>query len=241
MTSRMREQRSTKQIWFWRLARAMCFAFIATVFTIYWPATVGDIYSYQEQDVRSVSHQGAPRYLVGLIGDPTAARQYTPYSQSSLWSSLIPAWGLDVIEYTYGNGDTDWVPEASPLPPWVQLNRNRVGWPVRAAYWDEHLIPGKGNRTQIDRVFSALHAAAGDQLGIERPKWMPGEPYRRVPTQFYVSGLALNVVTFASLWLLPGLILRQVRRWNRVRRGKCGSCGYQLAGIPRCPECGTES
>lgn len=38
-------------------------------------------------------------------------------------------------------------------------------------------------------------------------------------------------------WRTP----RRVRRWKRLRTGRCLACGYELAGLERCPECDTPS
>ncbi len=51
-------------------------------------------------------------------------------------------------------------------------------------------------------------------------------------------GFALNTLVYAAgLWGVrygPG----RIRRFNRRRRGLCVTCGYDIAGLPRCPECG---
>lgn len=58
-----------------------------------------------------------------------------------------------------------------------------------------------------------------------------------------ITGLSF-VVPWYLLLLAPaagaGLSFRAWRRHRRVRAGLCGSCGYDVAGIPeRCPECGS--
>jgi hypothetical protein len=56
-------------------------------------------------------------------------------------------------------------------------------------------------------------------------------------------GFAINTIFYAAvLWVvfaLPG----KVRRWRRIKRGQCASCGYSLrghdaSGGEKCPECG---
>jgi hypothetical protein len=66
-------------------------------------------------------------------------------------------------------------------------------------------------------------------------RWAPARPIW--------PGFAINTIFYAAiLWLLwiarrtPG----KIRRFIRVRRGRCPACGYQIAeGVgPRCSECG---
>lgn len=51
-------------------------------------------------------------------------------------------------------------------------------------------------------------------------------------------GFALNTLVYAAaLWGVrfgPG----HIRRFRRRRRGLCVNCGYDIAGMQRCPECG---
>ena len=232
--------RSRRQIWFWRICRAVLFACFATLFSIYWPATVRDIYAHDEETATYLPASIAPTYLIELAGDPTQGRRYTPFFADVAWASLFPEFGLDVTEYRYGSGQAAWDPDAQPFPPRVDLVRCRVGWPMRAAYWDHSMIPGKGNRQQIDAVFAKIHAEAGLRIGVARPSWMPGDQHRRVPVVPIGAGVFVNIVVFASVWLTPGVAWRAAKAHRRRRRGQCVPCGYQLAGNSRCPECGTE-
>lgn len=53
-------------------------------------------------------------------------------------------------------------------------------------------------------------------------------------------GFVLNTVVYgAAVWCVmfaPGF----VRRASRRKRGRCAGCGYELAGLVKCPECGEE-
>ncbi|MEZ6241931.1 MAG: hypothetical protein R3B57_02710 [Phycisphaerales bacterium] len=51
-------------------------------------------------------------------------------------------------------------------------------------------------------------------------------------------GFAIDAVFYAGVcWVMlaaPGVVVR----WRRRRRGRCPACGYDLAGLDACPECG---
>jgi len=57
-------------------------------------------------------------------------------------------------------------------------------------------------------------------------------------------GLAINTATVLGLgmwmWFTP-VVVRDVWRWARSRKGGCASCGYDLRGLTGlvCPECGS--
>ena len=61
-------------------------------------------------------------------------------------------------------------------------------------------------------------------------------PYRVEPL-----GLAISAAMYATvmwvLWAVPVAF----RRWDRLERGACVKCGYEVAGLARCPECGTDA
>ncbi|MEZ6241932.1 MAG: hypothetical protein R3B57_02715 [Phycisphaerales bacterium] len=51
-------------------------------------------------------------------------------------------------------------------------------------------------------------------------------------------GFAIDAAFYAGVcWVLlfaPGVAIR----WRRRQRGRCPACGYDLAGLESCPECG---
>jgi len=67
-------------------------------------------------------------------------------------------------------------------------------------------------------------------------------------TTVHWPGYLINTATLLGLgmwlWFTP-ILVRDVVRWRRVRRGRCGQCNYDLRGLPEgsavCPECGTVS
>lgn len=62
--------------------------------------------------------------------------------------------------------------------------------------------------------------------------------YATYPTKPIFSGLVANTVFFAIVWWLLLAAGFALRRRHRRLRGRCVACGYTLAGLSICPECG---
>ena len=124
-----------------------------------------------------------------------------------------------------------WKPEAFTY----STSETAIGWPLRAF--------------RGERVYA----------GILPPLVDDGQPrggiQRRDTTRGFVELGALGLVPYLPIWrglvldilvfMLPWSLLLWgaglARRRRRLRRGRCGGCGYDLAGIDRgtaCPECG---
>lgn len=82
------------------------------------------------------------------------------------------------------------------------------------------------------------------------PRWGYSNPQIVIPGRLVLGGFTINSLLFACFaWLfIPSvgrmrtstrLLVRAVRGRVRARRGACRACGYALAGLARCPECGT--
>ena len=83
-------------------------------------------------------------------------------------------------------------------------------------------------------------------IRVEWPDWVPEWVPRRFKWRPVLPGYALNSVFFgASAYLAAAAVsmeYRTVRRWRRLARGRCDTCGYDRSGIDpaaKCPECGT--
>ncbi len=151
------------------------------------------------------------------------------------------------------------VTEFSPDAPWVQLphwatagTRNRgneqefedidmsmmqevaSGWPLRCiVFRDVHYRGAQlAWQTPID-VVPALRVPRGwwtEYLLGPRP----------IPLAVIPTGLALNWLFYAPLFYLLLSAMPCVRHVRRIRRGLCTRCGYDLAGLASCPECGKD-
>jgi hypothetical protein len=76
------------------------------------------------------------------------------------------------------------------------------------------------------------------------PVWKPGLPtgltstrHQLLPLDPVLPGFLLNTLVYASL---PALVLTaaHLRAHRRRRQSRCPACGYPVAGLPTCPECG---
>ena len=61
---------------------------------------------------------------------------------------------------------------------------------------------------------------------------------KEMPTRIYWPGLAFNTIFFGVLCLVMFILPRRATIARRRRLGLCLGCGYDLAGLARCPECG---
>jgi hypothetical protein len=76
------------------------------------------------------------------------------------------------------------------------------------------------------------------------PVWQRGLPtgltsrrHQLLPLDPVLPGFLLNTLVYASL---PALVLTaaHLRAHRRRRQSRCPACGYPIAGLPTCPECG---
>jgi len=114
------------------------------------------------------------------------------------------------------------------------LDRVIVGWPVatmtRRGPEDARAPPASG----VARVWFR---------GIEVPvrEYPAATEMRRLPVRpiwgpFVLSAIGWGLVVAAPYWVWKGG--RAWRARARVKRGRCAWCGYELAGLEQCPECG---
>lgn len=129
----------------------------------------------------------------------------------------------------------------------------RAGWPFKALSRGDAMVrPDEATAgRRLERRWSVLQTGAD---GVQRQsvefesllvapggsRWAAavlGAGGVRLPVGPLWGGLAGNTALgAAALGML--LFHRDVRRWRRARRGRCMECGYVLAGLPACAECG---
>lgn len=111
----------------------------------------------------------------------------------------------------------------------------RSGWPLRA------LIERSLGKGADAKLIGSDPPASLDALTSPGKLRSWGADYRTMPIFPIWSGLLVNTALYASLVWLATFGLGIARRAKRTRRGRCAECGYELAGLTKCPECGTEA
>jgi hypothetical protein len=132
-----------------------------------------------------------------------------------------PSWARSLASYENHDPDRD--------PKLVTVHVH--GWPV----------PFLAERKIVFDSGSAVYQGAIGRQWL--PSWMNGAYTQSVPLtpvlpQSFGASAFYAIPVYATLTLL-----RIGRRSLRRRRGKCPSCGYNLAGLESgaCPECGNHS
>lgn len=131
--------------------------------------------------------------------------------------------------------------------------RYSFGWPFRCLYFEEAWnSPTKG--TWASSIFGRwAQIDRGDPNTIQFPDWTrrgsammrrwiaPGGFTRAeapVPLGVAPLGMLANSLAYGTfLWFLLSLAT-WLSGWRRRRAGRCVACGYDLAELTTCPECG---
>ncbi len=152
---------------------------------------------------------------------------------------------------------------------WLAPRAARLGWPrprrthtVCATGWRQSMqwCAGGGRHYRFEDFVAgwplpAVRARLFEETDMETfevtrgPQWLSGpriamgfdlfdESGGRLPLVPVFPGILVNTLFYSSILALP-LTFAPLRRWRRRRGGRCGRCGYDLAGIDGpCPECG---
>lgn len=131
-----------------------------------------------------------------------------------------------------------------PVERW---SAQRAGWPMHAMMTEQYAI---GPRPPIERVqdmplVSLRHGLRGGLILHHQPQHPMLHPlgHHSLPLMPLWPGFAVNTAFYAAsiatLWLTVsgGLHLMGTKK-RRRKRGLCESCGYDIQGLPTCPECG---
>ena len=118
----------------------------------------------------------------------------------------------------------------------------QAGWPSRSldcfALWDWDVVDSQ--LRPIVRWRFAIESRNQRETANLQARLLPArtKTTRRLPLRPLWPGFAVNTAFYGGLvfllWSAPGFMRRRSRR----RRGRCLRCGYELAGVAACPECG---
>lgn len=105
-----------------------------------------------------------------------------------------------------------------------------AGWPRPSLQW-----------VSFDEVPAAAIPAAVPPPAAPPKPGLFSLSEGRPPLRPRWRGLAFNSLMYGAIGaalLSPLLLVGPIRRGRRARRGECRGCGYELAGLEVCPECG---
>lgn len=120
------------------------------------------------------------------------------------------------------------------------------GWPMRAMYHELAFVNADGTgvmrpfelNSRREGISTGRHFAGRSRLSRAPP------PYDelRLPIRVHPLGFVINTLLTGALCIFPFVLLRLRKAWiaqKRLQYGRCEACGYDLADLTTCPECGT--
>ncbi len=168
-------------------------------------------------------------------------QRHAPTAFEGTPSEVNRSEGFGITAITRGAGET-YYEHHGGIPAvvyrWVVAQELRGGWPARTITgerWtrsDAMMGPSVREEKTVYRWSRSLGPAVLSSDDVHAWRLMPMRPL--------LLGLAINTLVYATLlWLLAGGAFA-LRRFVRVRRGLCPTCGYDLrhGEHEACPECG---
>lgn len=117
------------------------------------------------------------------------------------------------------------------------INVMRYGFPMRAL---------EARQIGFTRA-STLEPPPFRSRGMIRLPLPPDWVYRWINVYPHVlaywpvwPGILVNAAVYGLALAMAWRTLRRLRAARRIRRGRCASCAYELAGLEVCPECGRD-
>jgi hypothetical protein len=124
-------------------------------------------------------------------------------------------------------------PYANPPRPYTDWKFVTAGWPASWLWgWKRDVVV---SREPPWEAYPWIQQSRG---GVIELPLIRGGGTRPFPIKPYWPGLVINVALYSAIAFLLWSALGFVRRVDRRRRGLCAYCGYELTGMPKCPECG---
>lgn len=137
----------------------------------------------------------------------------------------------------YGQGRAPCLGSPSPY----EQVRRACGWP--ASTFDVRDLPASAGELRQFSIASwrfDYDPARSTLLIVSTKPRVPGpiQLAREMPTRVYWPGLVFNTLFFGVLFLVMFVLPGRAKIARRRRLGLCLACGYDLAGLAKCPECG---
>ncbi len=116
--------------------------------------------------------------------------------------------------------------------------RYQFGFPFRSVQFRdaaaEHYQHRNGHPMFVYQQ-DTTHTLPLHQRGL--PTGLTSTRHQLLPLDTLPIGFLLNTMIYASL---PALVMTafHLRTQRRRRQSRCPACGYPIAGLPTCPECG---
>lgn len=133
----------------------------------------------------------------------------------------------------------------------LQVTRTASGWPYRALIAQIY-HPNYESMPENEYGWPTQYAVvSGDALrktNVLIPGLQDWFPFlkrgnvglaRSIPITPIWPQYTYNTLFWASIFFVIAFVPRLLRHYRRARRNACLHCGYTLAGLPKCPECGT--
>lgn len=152
------------------------------------------------------------------------------------------------IQYSF---DAEWTKESGfPREDWnYLLYHDSYGWPLRAMSYDIVLHSVDGRNGVAEQVTLGLYRS-GIQTGfanrsVDDPgNFLAEDGQVHLPLRIHPSGFLTNWGILFCIIITPTLLYRARKKYitqRRLEKGLCGKCGYTLANLKTCPECGTSA
>lgn len=139
------------------------------------------------------------------------------------------------------------------LHGWVAEAREPTKIPGRDKIWTQQLIatgwPCPALEAEFQVAGSLGMSTKMEWLGTWKPGFVESlhplsTDRARLPLRPVWAGLLVDVAVWGLVCYAAVFAWSDVRRWRRVRGGRCVGCGYDLRGLgdgTACPECGSSS
>lgn len=136
--------------------------------------------------------------------------------------------------------------EAKSVPYWSRKRGEEVNVvPAGHVLWCTETLTGWPMRSFICyRYFSPVYPNGGRTEWIEGGYLVPQAPNsgmkRILPYKPMVLPLVANSLIYIGIGAFISMMYQRLRVRFGIVAGGCSKCGYPVAGLQRCPECGQE-